>query len=194
MPTPRADVHDFDFLKGIWSVANRRLKVRWKESHDWDEFPGTHFGHADHLGGIVNVDEMAFPSKGFSGWSVRIFDLEQRRWAIYWVDSRSGTLFPPVFGPRRVLRRRPRRRSPGEGAVPLDAARPRCGELGAVLLAGRKGLGKELGDEVHSDRLRRRVRCIVSIVWARSFVPARNAVGRTPPKPKTSPADRGRPR
>jgi len=98
MPTPRADVHDFDFLKGIWSVANRRLKVRWKESHDWDEFPGTHFGHADHLGGIVNVDEMAFPSKGFSGWSVRIFDLEQRRWAIYWVDSRSGTLFPPVFG------------------------------------------------------------------------------------------------
>jgi len=98
MPTSRAELHDFDFLKGIWSVANRRLKTRWKESDDWDEFPGTHFGHADQLGGIVNVDEMSFPTRGFSGWSVRLFDLERRRWAIYWADTRTGTLFPPVFG------------------------------------------------------------------------------------------------
>jgi hypothetical protein len=94
---PSGNIHDFDFLVGAWNVLNRRLKRRWSGSADWDEFPATH-SCEKHIGGLVNVDEIEFPTRGFSGMSVRVFDLEQRRWAIYWVNSGSGILFPPVFG------------------------------------------------------------------------------------------------
>jgi hypothetical protein len=91
------DIHDFDFLFGRWTALSRRLKVRGKGSQDWDEFPATH--HCESwLGGIANVDEIVFPTKGFSGMTVRCFDVEKRRWAIYWINSRTGVLYPPVFG------------------------------------------------------------------------------------------------
>jgi hypothetical protein len=97
MPLPTGDVHDFDFLEGAWSVANRQLKARWEGSADWDEFPATHrFWRL--LGGVANVDEMVFPTQGWKGMTVRLFDLGTRRWSIHWIDSRSGVLFPPVHG------------------------------------------------------------------------------------------------
>jgi hypothetical protein len=94
---PTGDIHDFDFLAGSWNVVNRRLKRRWCGSDDWDVFPATH-RFEKHLDGIANVDEMRCPARGFSGMSVRAFDLVQRRWAIYWIDSAHGVLFPPVYG------------------------------------------------------------------------------------------------
>jgi hypothetical protein len=56
------DLHDFDFLAGEWSIVNRTLRARGVGSDDWDEFPGSlrlYF----LLGGLVNVDEIAFPTK-----------------------------------------------------------------------------------------------------------------------------------
>jgi hypothetical protein len=94
---PTGTVHDFDFLVGSWAVMNRRLKRRWSGSDDWDEFPATHRCEK-HMGGVVNVDELVCPTRGFSGMSVRVFDLDRRHWAIYWINSGSGVLFPPVFG------------------------------------------------------------------------------------------------
>ncbi len=91
------DLHDFDFLAGTWAVANRRLKVRGVGSGNWDEFPATN-RCALHLGGVVNVEEIEFPTQGWTGMTVRTFDVARRRWSIYWLDSRSGTLQPPVFG------------------------------------------------------------------------------------------------
>jgi hypothetical protein len=41
---------------------------------------------------------MVFPTKGFSGMTLRVFDPEREQWGIYWVDSRLGTLQAPVFG------------------------------------------------------------------------------------------------
>ena len=90
--------HDFDFLAGgHWNVLNRRLERRHVGSDDWDEFPGIEQAWT-HLNGIVSVDEIQFPTQGFGGCTVRTLDLEAKRWSIYWINSRVGTLFTPVHG------------------------------------------------------------------------------------------------
>ena len=90
-------MHDFDFIAGEWNVVNRRLKRRAAGSDEWDVFPATSRA-ALHLGGVVNVDELQFATQAWAGMTVRSFDLAKRQWSIYWIDSRSGTLFPPVHG------------------------------------------------------------------------------------------------
>jgi hypothetical protein len=93
----RFDVHDFDFLAGEWNVVNRRLKQRGVGSTEWFEFPA--FIRATiYLGGVANVDQIDFPTLGFSGLTVRTFNQETKRWSIYWINSKSGILFPPVEG------------------------------------------------------------------------------------------------
>jgi hypothetical protein len=88
---------DFDFLLGRWTLTNRRLKQRHAGSDDWDVFPGTTQAWS-HLGGIVSVDENVFPTQGWSGLSLRSLDIAAGRWSIWWIDSRTGRLFPPVHG------------------------------------------------------------------------------------------------
>jgi hypothetical protein len=107
---------DFDFLFGEWTVLHRSLKVRGAGSSDWDEFFGTSTCRGQ-MGGLVNVDENEMPSRGFQGLTFRTFNLERREWAIYWVNSTSGALQPPVFG--RFIN--------GEGlfyGADVDAGRP----------------------------------------------------------------------
>jgi hypothetical protein len=89
--------HDFDFLVGRWNVGNRRLRRRHAGSSDWEEFEATSQAWT-HLDGIVSVDEIEFPTRGFSGCTVRTLDLATRRWSIYWINSRYGALFSPVHG------------------------------------------------------------------------------------------------
>ncbi len=91
------DLHDFDTFAGAWSFKNRRLKARGVGSDDWDEFPATSCTRI-YLDGIANVDEIYFPTKGWSGLTVRNFDVEKRQWSIYWINSRDGKMFPPVVG------------------------------------------------------------------------------------------------
>lgn len=90
-------LHDFDFIAGAWTLHNRRLKARWVGSADWDEFPAVDCG-AVYLGGVVNVDELHFPTKGWGGITFRAFDVEKRQWSIYWVNGKTGKMFPPVVG------------------------------------------------------------------------------------------------
>lgn len=97
MELPTGDVHDFDFLVGEWVVLNRHLRSRLTGDHVWEEFTG-HCRLEQRLGGLVNVDEIHFPSRGFTGMTVRLFDVQQRRWAIYWTDTRRVVLGPPVYG------------------------------------------------------------------------------------------------
>jgi hypothetical protein len=94
---PTGDVHDFDFFVGEWKGANRRLKKRWVGSDDWEEFPGYHRCES-RMGGVVNLTDVAFPTKGWSGMTVRTFDLEKRQWHLYWINSKTGRLFPPLIG------------------------------------------------------------------------------------------------
>ncbi len=94
---PTGEVHDFDFLLGEWTVANRRLAHRGVGSTEWVEFPGVS-RLRPYLSGLANVDQLDFSTLGFSGMTVRLFNRETRRWSIWWISSRTGQLSPPVEG------------------------------------------------------------------------------------------------
>jgi hypothetical protein len=93
----KGDVHDFDFIHGNWNVANRRLKARGVGSTEWDHFPAGIWARV-LMNGVVNIDEVDFPTKGWKGTTFRHFDLEKRQWSIYWVNSRDGKMQSPVYG------------------------------------------------------------------------------------------------
>ncbi|MDB5538551.1 MAG: hypothetical protein JWQ89_278 [Devosia sp.] len=89
--------HGFDFNHGDWVVTNRRLKQRGVGSAEWDVF--TSYETAQLLmGGTVSIDESDFPTMGFKGMSLRLYNPERDEWAIYWINSATGVLQPPVFG------------------------------------------------------------------------------------------------
>ena len=98
MFTPREGLAtDFDFLVGEWVVHHRRLRVRNAGGQEWDEFDGTSRLWT-LLDGVANVDELACPTRGFTGMSVRTLDLASGRWSIYWISSTEGRLLQPVHG------------------------------------------------------------------------------------------------
>lgn len=88
---------DFDFLYGDWTVTNRRLRTLFAGSDDWEVFPGTQRAQ-EILGGVGNLDESVFPTKGWSGATLRLQNQETGEWSIWWASSSTGTLFPPVVG------------------------------------------------------------------------------------------------
>jgi hypothetical protein len=90
-------VTDFDFLTGSWTVAHRRLRERWVGSDDWDEFEGTSWCEP-RLDGLANVDQVDCPARGFSGLTLRVFDPATTQWSIWWINSGTGRLEPPVRG------------------------------------------------------------------------------------------------
>lgn len=88
---------DFDFLFGRWNVRHRRLGTLLSGAEDWYEFPGTAVAQPI-LGGLGNIDDNDFPTLGFGGMTLRLFEPAKRQWSIYWANSRAGILFSPVFG------------------------------------------------------------------------------------------------
>ncbi|MEV0191745.1 hypothetical protein AB0I39_24815 [Kitasatospora purpeofusca] len=91
-------MNDFDFLHGSWDVANRRLTAPLDPaSGEWAEFPGRTVVRS-LFGGAGNIEELTFPTLGRSGATLRLFDREREQWSIYWSDSRTGRLDPPVVG------------------------------------------------------------------------------------------------
>ena len=95
--TPTKVTSDFDFLTGSFDVVHRQLKSPLTGSDEWEEYAGTCTART-HFDGAVSVDEMQFPTKAFYGMSIRLFDPIKREWSIYWVNSRTGKLQPPVRG------------------------------------------------------------------------------------------------
>ncbi|GIG85631.1 hypothetical protein [Plantactinospora endophytica] len=89
--------NDFDFLLGSWNVSNRRLRTLFAGSDDWDVFPGTSVSQSI-FDGRGNTDEIIFPTKGTRGFTLRLFDTAREEWSLYWADSRTGLLYPPVVG------------------------------------------------------------------------------------------------
>ncbi|MFF2074747.1 hypothetical protein ACFVXG_08315 [Kitasatospora sp. NPDC058162] len=94
-------MNDFDFLHGTWSVANRRLTAPLSGDGDgdagWEEFPGEAVIRP-LFGGAGNIDEIVFPTLDRRGATLRLYDREARQWSIFWSDSRTGRLDPPVTG------------------------------------------------------------------------------------------------
>ena len=89
--------HDFDFYVGTWEVTNRRLDKALSGSETWDEFPGTSIAKP-LFGGTANFDEIEFPTRGWSGCTIRLYDQARDEWSLHWVSSRRTDIDPPVVG------------------------------------------------------------------------------------------------
>ncbi|WP_328475024.1 hypothetical protein OHA21_17085 [Actinoplanes sp. NBC_00393] len=92
-------IGDFDFYVGTWDVANRRLTKRLAGSDDWEEFPAVSVARS-FFAGAGNFDEITFPTMGFSGATVRLFDPATELWSLYWTSSVTPLALrdPPVVG------------------------------------------------------------------------------------------------
>jgi hypothetical protein len=94
------DIHDFDFLAGLWHVHCRRLTKPLSGSQEWIEFDGTNVSQpAWH--GQANVDEFEAdaPAGRIQGMTIRLFDPSLRQWRIYWANaSRALIEIPPMVG------------------------------------------------------------------------------------------------
>ena len=88
---------DFDFYVGTWEVANRRLAARLAGSQDWEEFPAVSVARPI-LGGAGNMDEITFPTRGWSGLTVRLHTPETDEWSLYWVGGTATAIELPVVG------------------------------------------------------------------------------------------------
>jgi len=91
--------HDFDFLVGDWKLRNRKLKSRLTRSDEWTEFESAVEMH-QILGGMGNIDKYTelVSGKPYEGVALRLFNAKTKLWSIYWADSNSGALDPPVVG------------------------------------------------------------------------------------------------
>ncbi|MFE1350115.1 hypothetical protein [Streptomyces sp. NPDC058757] len=93
----RPAARGFDFLDGAWTVRNRRLADFLDPESGWEEFEG-HTNGRLLWGGRAHVDEIVFPSKSFSGLTLRLYEPETGEWTLNWSSTRTGRLEPPVRG------------------------------------------------------------------------------------------------
>ena len=89
--------HDFDFLHGNWRIDHRRLKERLTGCQDWETF-STELACRPALGGPANLDEGAFPDRGYHAMTLRLYDAAADVWSLYWITSASPVIDPPVTG------------------------------------------------------------------------------------------------
>ncbi|MFI5805329.1 hypothetical protein [Streptomyces sp. NPDC051561] len=90
----------FSFLKGTYDVVNRWRKdfLDPADGDDrWEEFPGR-VRASTHFDGRASFDEIRFPTKGFAGMTLRLYEPGTDTWSLYWANKRTGTLLPPVSG------------------------------------------------------------------------------------------------
>src|SRR5712691_11246055 len=91
-------MNDFDFFVGSWDSVQKRLTKVLSGSAEWDdEFPGKS-ECVSLLGGAANLDEVSFPTKGWGGVTLRLFNPEQEEWSLYWISSRNPVIDTPVVG------------------------------------------------------------------------------------------------
>jgi hypothetical protein len=95
-------MNDFDFLTGTWDVANRWLVDFLDADSGWEEFPAVSEA-SRHFDGGANFDEITFPTKGFSGLTLRLHNPDTGQWSLFWASKRTGTLFLPVVGQFRTV-------------------------------------------------------------------------------------------
>jgi hypothetical protein len=90
---------DFDFLIGKWKLSHERLKSRFTNSDEWEEFETTLVDYKI-LEGMGNEDVGNFfvDGKEYEGRTIRIFERKTRLWRLHWVTSFTGLMDPPVVG------------------------------------------------------------------------------------------------
>ena len=87
------EIKNFDFLIGKWSVLNKRLKERLRNSNDWEEFDAE-METKPILNGLGLMDEMKSSHFGdeFIGLSIRMLNPKTNQWKIYWADTENPEL------------------------------------------------------------------------------------------------------
>lgn len=90
-------MNDFDFFVGTWDVSNRWLADFLDADSGWEVFPAVSRA-TRHFDGAASFDEIEFPTKGFAGMTLRLYEPEREQWTLNWAGRRTGTLFPPVTG------------------------------------------------------------------------------------------------
>lgn len=90
-------MNDFDFFAGTWDVASRWRVDFLDPGSDWEEFPAVCHG-SRHFDGGASFDEISFPTKNFSGLTLRLLDTATGQWSLYWASARTGKLCPPMLG------------------------------------------------------------------------------------------------
>jgi len=89
--------NNFDFFVGRWPSTQRRLREVLAGCDDWYEFPGV--SHSWSIfDGAGNIDEATFPTLGFGGVTLRLYDEQRDEWSLYWANSRTGLALPPQVG------------------------------------------------------------------------------------------------
>ena len=72
-------------------------KSGWSAAQEWEEF-STDLRCYPILGSGGNLDEGAFPSRGYHAMSLRLYDSEEQAWSIFWITSLSAAIDAPVIG------------------------------------------------------------------------------------------------
>ncbi|WBQ07282.1 hypothetical protein [Kribbella sp. CA-293567] len=88
---------DFDFLVGEWDTLNERRRPALGEPATWYEVP-SRMKVTTFFDGAISFDEGWFPTEGFRGATLRLFDPSSRTWSIHWINSLRGKLESPVIG------------------------------------------------------------------------------------------------
>lgn len=88
---------NFDDMDGTWDTVSRRLND-FLHGDEWEESPAVST-YSRLWDGRANFDEIHFPTLGYSGCTLRLFDPEKEEWSLYWASSRNGLLaMPPNVG------------------------------------------------------------------------------------------------
>ena len=97
--SPTSSSKDFDYLIGSWKLKNRKLKSRLTNSAEWIDYESK-VEMYQILDGNGNIDKYTDTATGkpYEGVALRLFNTKTKLWSIYWADSNSGTLDPPVVG------------------------------------------------------------------------------------------------
>ena len=97
--SPTSSQHDFDYLVGNWKLKNRKLASRLTHSTEWIPFESRVEMH-QILNGLGNIDKYTDEASGkpYEGVALRLFNPATRLWSIYWADSNTAVLDPPVVG------------------------------------------------------------------------------------------------
>lgn len=101
--SPTSSASDFDFLAGKWTMDNKRLKTRLNNCTEWVEYKSDDENFGPVLNGIANIDIYRTTynqvnNKPYEGLTLRLFNPQTKLWSLYWVDSNTGVLDPPVVG------------------------------------------------------------------------------------------------
>ena len=81
--------NNFDFFIGKWTSEQRRLRKVLAGCDEWDEFTGVTRCWSI-FDGAGNIDEVTFPTLGWGGVTLRLYDRERDEWSLHWASSRSG--------------------------------------------------------------------------------------------------------